>query len=470
LRSQCPDGTPPPCAGARSPLPTLVVAPFENRSRDSGDAYLAETLTEDVTAALAATRAVRVLGAHGGPRPMYRVSGSVRRVGDVVRVTAQIERAATGEVRWETRIEGPLAEGSILRDSVVKAVLASLHLRSGGGAAAPARRVDPITYDLWLRARYLLPRRRQDDEAEAVALIRRALARDSGFAPAWAELARALQAALSYGFTVPGLPRDSLLPRMLAASERALLLDSVNVDMWRLRVNVALFVDPTSGQAPFAAVRRALALDTADAATWYQYAMVLETIGRPDSAAIAYRRAAVLNPSQPLPMYALHWLWARRYDSAAVWAERAVSEDPTLMFAREMVGEVALARGHLDEAEAAYDAALRLGTGPEQVRALGGLAIVAAGLGDIARARGLIARAEAVTDSVGPTLHAAVSIAEAYAASGAPDRALTWLGRYQPRGDLHFQLHLAHDPTLDPLRTDPRFQRLVAETRPRAAP
>ncbi len=463
LKGQCPDGTPPPCAGEQPSRPVVLIVPFENRSRDTADAYLAQTLTEDLESAFSSTHAVRVVEPGSTLRATHVVRGSVQREGEVVRVTARVERGGTGEVRWARRFELPTSESQALHDSLVDQVAAVLGLPDRIARPRP-RITDPATYDLWLRAHYLVPRRRQEDEAGAAALLGRALARDSAFAPAWADFARVLRWARRFGFAIPGIPTDSLLPRMLDASERAVLLDSTNVDTWRLRASIATIVDPTSSTVGLAALRHALALDSMDAQTWDDYALALEESGDPDGAAAAWRHAVTLDPRRPYGSYAQHWLWARQYDSAAAWAERAVTEDPTLMFLREGVGEAALARGQLGRAEAAYEAALRLGAGPDQVRSLSGLAIVAAGLGDTARARTLIARAEAVTDSTMPTLHASVSIAEAYVAIGAPGRALEWLGRYQPRGDLHFQLHLARDATLDALRSDPRFRRLLTRS------
>lgn len=53
------------------------------------------------------------------------------------------------------------------------------------------------------------------------------------------------------------------------------------------------------------------------------------------------------------------------------------------------------------------------------------------------------------------------SAAAVYAALGASDRAVEWLERYQPRGDLHFQLHLRCDPPFDAIKGDRRYQSLL---------
>lgn len=463
LRAQCPDGSPPPCAGARAPLPTVAIQPFTSLSRDTAEAYRAWTLTEDLTAALAAASGVRVLSGNAGARAEWQLSGSVQRTGDIVRYAARLDRR--GEIRWTTRLQGPASDESLLRDSLATLILTALGVAPQPTRVTAARPPDPAAYDLWLRGRYHYPRRRDRDVAEGVGLLRQAVARDSTFAAGWADLARALEWAHRFGFRVPGIPSDSLLSAALAASERSLLLDSSAADAWLLRAMVARSVDPTSNAAPIAALRRALALDSADVETWRVLAQVLDESGDSAGAAAAFRRAWTLEPDRPPPMAPYHFYWyGRRLDTAAVIAARLVAADPRLMFFRELQAEFALARGRLGEAQAAYEAALRLGNGREQVRALAGLAATSAALGDSARARELVARAEDYLRTSEFTSHDAIALAGAYAALGEADRALGWLERYQPRADLHFQIHL-RDMPLDPLRAQPRFRQLQAPPR-----
>ncbi len=459
LRAQCPDGSPPPCAGARAPVPTIAVQPFTSLSRDTAEAYRAWTLTEDVTAALAATRGIRVLTEAASTRAEWRLSGSVQRTGDVVRYSARLERR--GEVRWTTRLQGPSADDSPLRDSLASQVLLALGVAAAPARPAPARPADPVAYDLWLRGRYFYPRRRDRDIVEGISLLRQAVARDSGFAAAWADLARALLFAQRYGFRVPGIPGDSLILEALAASERSLLLDSTDVDAWTLRATIAGAVDPTSTAVRVRSLQRALALDSAKGETWRVLAAALVESGDSAGAASALQRAWAGEPDRPPPMAVLYLYWyGRQLDSAAVVAARVVEGDPRHMFYRELQAEVALARGRLQEARSAYEAALRLGEGREQVRALCGLAVVSVALGDTARARDFVARAETFVRGSEFTDHDAIALAGAYAALGETDQALERLERYQPRAAMHFQLHL-RDMPLDPLRGDPRFQRLV---------
>jgi tetratricopeptide (TPR) repeat protein len=195
--------------------------------------------------------------------------------------------------------------------------------------------------------------------------------------------------------------------------------------------------------------------------------LALDELGELDTALNALRRAVALAPGRSwyAAFLSNHFYWRREFDSAAVWGDSAVTVDPTLAYVREVAGAAALALGRREVAKADYDAALRLDTGPTGVRALEGLVEVAAQSGDTASARSLIAKAVPLVDSVAPAVHSAISLATAYAAINDSARALWWLERYQPRRDLHFQLHLRRDFQLDRLRRQARFQQLLSIAR-----
>src|SRR5213596_1123641 len=245
-------------------------------------------------------------------------------------------------------------------------------------------------------------------------------------------------------------------------SARSLQLARTNVEAWLTRAAVSEDVDPTSRAAPLRTIRRALALDSVNAEAWDQLAMALEEAGSRDGAGAAWHRAVALDPGyvRARAFLAIHYWWWRVYDSAAVWADSAVTTDPLYGLGRVVAGQVALARGRRDEAQSQLAAAGRLPTGPGSA-GLSGFVSLAVAAGDTVAARHLVAEAEARTDPAAPDNHSAVNIAAAYAVLGEADRALMWLERYRPVRDLHFQLHLRLDPPLDPLRREPRFQALL---------
>ncbi|MDP3773847.1 MAG: hypothetical protein Q8Q85_06215, partial [Gemmatimonadales bacterium] len=290
--------------------------------------------------------------------------------------------------------------------------------------------------------------------------------RDSGFVLGWVGLARAFERARTWQFPVPGVPRDSVLARLVAAAERANELDSTNAEVWIMRARVSEALDPTSRGPGIRYLRRALAIDSMDADAWQILGLSLEESFDRAGALAALNRAVAVQPghTEALTFLALHYFWARQYDTAAVWADSVVAVDPTLVVARYAAGTVAIERGRRSEAEAQLQACNRLATSAD-VQCLTGLARLAARTGDPAAARDYLAQALARTDSISPSVHGAVYLACAYATLGDPDRALSWLTRYSPRRDMHFQMHMRYEPALDALRSDPRLQALRTETR-----
>jgi adenylate cyclase len=118
LRGQCPDGSPPPCARAtRAPTTNSVaVLYFDNLSRDTANAYLAEGLTEELIVRLSQVRRLevksrfesqRVRSAVQDPRALgrdmraaYLVSGGLQRAGDRVRLNVSLVRTSSGAQVW----------------------------------------------------------------------------------------------------------------------------------------------------------------------------------------------------------------------------------------------------------------------------------------------------------------------------------------------------------------------------------
>ena len=330
------------------------------------------------------------------------------------------------------------------------------------GTAAELRH-DTAALSAYRRGTARIAQRTQRTLIEGLALLDQAIRIDSSFALAWSGRANAFNWARIWEFQIPGVPRDSLLVRALEASERALDLDSLDANIWLVSAAVGGSVDPTRRDLPIRAVRRAISLDSLNPRAWMQLGIYKQEIGQMDSALASMRRAMVLGErAVGTPSYANHFYWRRQYDSAAVWSDSAIKYSPRLPYAWEMAGATAIMRRRYDDAETYYEAAIRLDQGPTRVRGLEGLAEIAAIRGDTKKAFDLIRQAETLTDSLAPSDHAAISLASAYAAVGHREKALRWLERYRPRGDLHFQLHLRHDAQLDPLRTDPRFAALVS--------
>jgi len=126
--AQCPDGTPPPCRRASlTPSNSIAVLTFDNVSRDTSDAYLAEGLANDISARLAQVERLTVTSrtmvrrlpnsAAMTPQAMgrslaanYLVNGGIQRAQGRLHVSVELLRAATGQTVWSSQFDRTTAD------------------------------------------------------------------------------------------------------------------------------------------------------------------------------------------------------------------------------------------------------------------------------------------------------------------------------------------------------------------------
>jgi tetratricopeptide (TPR) repeat protein len=257
---------------------------------------------------------------------------------------------------------------------------------------------------------------------------------------------------------------DSVLRLAVLAADAALATDSTNPDAWLAQAQVNRHIDPADIVLSNRAARRALALDSNLAAAWHELAIGLADSGDLDAAMEHWRRSVVVNPryTQSLSFIALAHYWRREYDSAAMWVDSSIAVDPTFLLGRSTAGYIEIARGDYSRAGDAFEAARRIGTGIEDLESIAGSALTEASAGHPEASRALLEESEAAAEAyVPPPLHLVVYRAQAYAALRDVRRAISWLSRYQPRRDRHFQLHLRCDPAFDALAGEPAFHALL---------
>ena len=307
-------------------------------------------------------------------------------------------------------------------------------------------------------------RRTPDGSINAIQSFTAALERDSTYAPAWVGLSNTYSRAIIRRWTYPGVLNDSILRLAVAASHRALALDSSDSRAWVARAEVSRMVDPTAQGPALRAARRAVALDSTNGQAWFVLGMINADSGDVDSAIDAWRHSVRHNPSynQGLAFLALGHFWRRQYDSAAFWADSAVTVDPSYHLARHTVGLIEAERGNFARARAAMEAARRVTSEAEVPVALAGRAMVEARSGNRQRAFATMRIADSLARTYFPTpIHIAVYVSQGYASLGDPGRAMDWLRRYPVRDDRHFLTHLQCEPAFAPLANDTAFIALV---------
>ena len=486
--AQCPDGTPPPCrvqpARVAPPPNSVAVLYFDNLSPDTADAYLADGLTEELTAQLGQVECLRVKSRTAVERHRaraadhaafartlgvaYVVRGSVRRSGNRVRVTVEVAHGGSGDRVWGgqyDREDGDALtiEREIALDVVTAVVGRLLPSERRSLTTLPTR--NRAAYDRYLRGLFLFRRRVLDPRAVALALreFEGAAELDPTFAPAQARIGIAYgQLLLAPGSSV--LPPDTLLARGLAATDRALALDSTVADAWIARGRLlAQHVSPLH-PAVRAAYERAVMLDprNPEAHNFLGFHVLLHWADA-EGARPALERAVALDPEHPtyLNNLGVANFAARRYVEALRWWDSTLVVAPEARSPLENRAMVRFALGDLSGARADAESANRLSAGPWPVALL---ALLDLRRGDTSAARAVAARLVAEGERPDPVR--ALSAAAVLTALGESERAIDYLARVSPREGRGLPLVLSY-VFLDSLRSHPRFRRLVEETRPR---
>src|SRR5690348_15132445 len=188
---------PPPPPSSR---PSVVVLPFDNLSGEADQAYFADAVVEEITANLSRIRDffviarnsafsykgrsvdVRVVGRELGVR--YAVEGSVRRVGERVRITAQLVETETASHIWSTKVGGAVSDLFDLQDKVAAEVASALQpsIRRAEVERARSKRPETLAaYDLVMRALPHLWAHRMAENPKAISYLTKALALEPNY-------------------------------------------------------------------------------------------------------------------------------------------------------------------------------------------------------------------------------------------------------------------------------------------------
>lgn len=494
LGAQCPDGTPPPCARevARAAAATPAahsVAVLYFVPRDSADAYLADGLTEDVATSLGRVDRIQVKApssvrraqrsSPGDLRGMgralgvrYVVEGGLRRAGARMRVSVRLVIASDEVTAWGETYDRTTEQLLDLPGDIAQAVAAVVAgtLAPGERASVTARATrDPRAYEHLLRGNFHLARRNEHAMVRAIDEYVEATRRDGGLTAAWATISFAYGLAWFWGWDYRALSRDSLLGRARDASDRALRLDSASAEAWMARGYYLISREPRTMEGALAALERAVALDPRNAETWHLIGTLHMRQGRDAEADRVFRRTLAIEPDRAITLHFLAQLTSATGNAAEALEleDSAIAVDPSFAPGRLFRTALLVELGRVAEARADLAAASRLPVPPRDLAALESWVATAAGdtLAARAHAQRVVA---ALASREWLPVHEAPFVVLALAAAGWREDALRLLEAVEPRGGLLW--FYGRLRPFDPLRTEPRFQRVMADARPPGAP
>ena len=322
--------------------PSVAVLPFKNLSGDPEQEYFSDGITEDIINALSKYRSLVVMarnstfafkGAGGDVREVgltlgaeYLVEGSVRKTGQRVRITARLVETEGGSQLWAERYDRDLVDLFTLQDEITTTIAGRIEPEVGAAERARVERKAVPALHAWdffrLGTKHFY-KSTAADNLEAQRLFRRAIELDPNLAEAYGYLSYAMVLSMIYFEAEPDAEQ---LGEAVAMGRRGVELDERD-GLIRFMYGRALLANKAYGHA-LAELETAVDLNPSLAVSYCGLGDSLAYEGRIGEAIPFFQKAIDLSPYDPLrwafySYRALAHIFARQFDLANEWAERA---------------------------------------------------------------------------------------------------------------------------------------------------
>ncbi len=454
-----------------SSIRSLAVLPLANLSGDKDQDFFVDGMTDALRENLEGIRTLRVisrtssvhyLGTTKSLPEIARelnvdaaVEGSVLRSGDHVRITVELVEAANERHLWGDSFEGDLKDVFALQAQVAGKIAAEIRVSltpPDRTSAARAHAPNSEAYLAYAKGRFLWSRRTEQDMRKAAGYFQEAIDKDHDYALAYDGLADCWVALGWYGYLSPA----ETFPHAKDAVNHALALDDSLAEAHTSLAFVSVYYDRNWEKAE-REFRRAIELNPNYANGHHWYAEFLSLLGRHEQAIAESERARELDPVSNIinTWVGSRYYFARQYDKAIEQYRNALEMDPAFVPVHLVLGQAYEQKQMYQEAIAELERAVTLsGRSPVYVAAL-------------AHAYGVAGRR---TDAEASIAELRKLSKQKYVSS--VDLALAYLGLGQRAESMALLdqavversprvAFLAVEPRFDPLRADPRFQRLI---------
>jgi adenylate cyclase len=360
--------------------PSIAVLPFVDQAAETATSYFSDGLVEDIISALSClpelvvisrTSTLRYRGTVPDPRQIrrelhvrYMLSGSVRRAGDKVRLSAELADCEKGTAIWSDRVAGEAADLFELQDDLSARVVATIAPQVQESELRRVLRKRPESLDAYecvLRGLDLLYRFEEDKFMQALPLFQRAMALDPTYAMAHALAAGWHSVRFNQGLSIDPMADMREAERL---SRMALTLDRFDPYALSLcgHLRAFLFRDYDHAIELF---DRALAASPSSAIAWLRSSATFSYIGETREARRRVDIGLRLSPYDAHVFYsysivALAAYAAGDYAEAASWARRSAALNPRFTANLRFLAASGAASGNTHEARQAADALLRV--------------------------------------------------------------------------------------------------------------
>lgn len=386
-------------------ISSLVVLPMENLSGDPSQEYFADGMTDALTTGLSKIGSLRMISRHtamkykGSKKTLKEIAkelrvdavvgGSVAREAGKVRISAQLIDAATDQHIWAESYERDLASILSLQGEVAQTIASkvSATLRPEEvNLLAKTRKVNPETYEAYLKGLYWMNKGTPDAFDKAVSYLQEAVDKDPADPLAYAGLA--------IGYVTAAHLMDApeyKTPRARAAAQRALQLDDTLADA-HVALGVIEGYRDWQWEAAEGRFRRAIALNPNYPFAYFQLGWLLTLYDRLDEAIAAGSKTLELDPLSVVNYWVTDFYrMAGRHREAIAETSRAIEMNPRNYTARLVLANTYSDTGRHDEAIAEYKRGIEIAPG-----LLGYLGVGYAMAGRIEESRKVLRQIEAM--------------------------------------------------------------------------
>jgi len=450
-------------AGQGGTIDSVAVLPFTNASGDPNNEYLsdgiAESLINDLTQikgfrVMARSSVFRYKGKDADPQKVGHdlnvravLMGRVIQRGDTFVVQTDLVDSSSGAQLWGMQFTSMVSDVLTLQADVSREISQKLRPRLTGEEQqriAKGYSVKPEAYQDYLQGRYWLGKLNFEKSIE---FFRQAIAKDPGYAPAYAGLADCYTVAPAFGGSAENIQNAK------TAALKALELDDRLAEAHSALGYVKMDQewDWAGAEREY---KRASELDPNDAEAHRRYGVALRKMGRTAEAIAESKRAVELDPVSPFMHFTLASTLreARRYDQAIAESRKALELDPKFFGAYLGLGSSYVDQSMFPQALAELE---KGEAAPGRGAIFVPLVRAYVGMGRRPEAQ------KALDQYLKQKRVSKVSVAQAYAALGEKDKAFEWLEKAFADRTIGVGNNIKTDPSFDPLRSDPRFTSIL---------
>ena len=346
--------------------PAVAVLPFTNMTGDPGQEYFSDGISEDIITALSKLRWFFVIARNSSfiykDKPVhlkqvaeelgvnYVVEGSVRRDGDRVRITAQLNDASTGSHVWAERYDRELADVFAVQDEITEAIVAAIEPQLYAAEDFRARRKAPDSMDAWdllMRALSHYWRVTRQDNVVAQALLEKAVAIDPNYGRALGVLAT----SHCFGGHMGWEDMAATAPVAEQAAQTAIRADGE--DPWAHFALGSVYLFNRRFDDSLAEFETALSLNPNFSLAQGYYGLALAYCGRWEEGSLAAARALRLSPRDPFSavyngIASYNQYVGRNYEEAMRLAREGIRQRGDFVGAHRVLTAAAGMAGHGD--------------------------------------------------------------------------------------------------------------------------